>query len=521
MTDINMGESISWWTGKVVNIFDPQQSGRVQVRVFGRHDDEINIPDSSLPWALVLQPTTSAAIGKIGQAPVGLVPNSNVVGIWLDHDHQYPLIIGSIGKAGDPIPNVIVNGAPAVNTSLGSIPGAAQGYPNNPYALIGNPKFNTADIAYGNYNIFSIAHDYGVSITKKIEDSMPWAKLPTIVSIPPGSSMDVSLMSKTVDPLGLASALPCFPMNFFTLENLLGMLSELANLFKQMMISAIRNALLKLMKKLGLYKVLNLLNQIAQTIQELQDLLKAFAQQFCGINILNQGLFGIVNYGLAAALYDINSLTGFVIGAADSVNQAALGLASGVFDGIVTYPLASIATSVSAKPSPSYIVNTPPNNYVKQYYADSDPYPGYIVWVDPQGETPPVYTLRNGEPNFTSSQQQATYIMDNAIMSSLEQAIISGNLNASTLTSITNNAFIMMKNFAISSVLGVGFSVVNGVLGNALAGSITALNMSTSFTPQISQAYVVAPNASSAMSKFAANRSVLHAQQTYMKTALG
>ena len=78
-----------------------------------------------------------------------------------------------------------------------------------------------------------------------------------------------------------------------------------------------------------------------------------------------------------------------------------------------------------------------------------------------------------------------------------------------------------MKSFAISSVLGIGFSALNSALGSALAGSITALNLSVSFTPQISQTYTVGPRASFAMSKFALNRSILAVQQTYMKTALG
>jgi hypothetical protein len=333
--------------------------------------------------------------------------------------------------------------------------------------------------------------------------------------------MDVSLMSKTVDPLGLASALPCFPINFFSLENLLGMLSQLADFFRKMLVNAIRNAMLKLMQKLGIFKILNQLNQIAQSIKEIQNLLKSFAQLFCGSNILNQGLFGIVNYGLASALNLINSATGFIIGAASFANEAAVGLATGIFDSIITYPLASAATDISARPSSEYIVSVPPDNYIKQYYADSDPYPGYIVWGDPQGVNPPIYTPRNGEPNFTSSQQEATYIMDNALVSSLERAILTNNLNASTLTSIANTAFNQMKSFAISSVLGIGFSALNSALGSALAGSITALNLSVSFTPQISQTYTVGPRASFAMSKFALNRSILAVQQTYMKTALG
>ena len=53
MTDKNFGDRHGRWLGIVVNVNDPQKSGRVQIRVKGRHDDTANIPDASLPWALV------------------------------------------------------------------------------------------------------------------------------------------------------------------------------------------------------------------------------------------------------------------------------------------------------------------------------------------------------------------------------------------------------------------------------------------------------------------------------------
>ena len=80
MTERNLGESVRMWFGIVTNVMDPQRSGRVQVRVFGRHDDRVNIPDSDLPWATISQSATSAAHGRIGTAPVGLVVGSKVFG---------------------------------------------------------------------------------------------------------------------------------------------------------------------------------------------------------------------------------------------------------------------------------------------------------------------------------------------------------------------------------------------------------------------------------------------------------
>ena len=102
MTERNLGASFSHWIGEVTNVKDPDQSGRVQVRIIGKHDDKTNIKDEHLPWALPLQPVTSAAFGKIGTAPVGLVKGSMVSGYFMDKDQQYAVIMGSFGKAGDP-----------------------------------------------------------------------------------------------------------------------------------------------------------------------------------------------------------------------------------------------------------------------------------------------------------------------------------------------------------------------------------------------------------------------------------
>lgn len=132
MTERALGNQITWWIGVVTNATDdPNESGRVQVRVFGQHDDKQNIPDEDLPWALPLQPVTSAAIGKIGTSPLGLVVGSKVCGFWMDQDQQYPVIWGTIGKAGDYIPSKTEGGAEALDTSTGSIPQSNNVYYSN------------------------------------------------------------------------------------------------------------------------------------------------------------------------------------------------------------------------------------------------------------------------------------------------------------------------------------------------------------------------------------------------------
>jgi len=83
---------------------DPTQSGRVRVRIYGRHDDEQNIKADDLPWALPLLPATSASTNGIGVLPTGLVVGSRVIVTFLEDDvaEQYPIILGSFYRAAKP-----------------------------------------------------------------------------------------------------------------------------------------------------------------------------------------------------------------------------------------------------------------------------------------------------------------------------------------------------------------------------------------------------------------------------------
>lgn len=80
---------------------DPSKSGRVKVRIYNYQNDEQAIPDEDLPWALPLQPVTSAAYNGIGVAPHGLLVGSRVLLAYLPDDtsEQYPIILGSFSRA--------------------------------------------------------------------------------------------------------------------------------------------------------------------------------------------------------------------------------------------------------------------------------------------------------------------------------------------------------------------------------------------------------------------------------------
>ena len=87
-----------WWQGVVEDVADPLRLGRCRVRVLGFHNPDTRlIPTDSLPWAMVMQPTTSAALSEIGYSPSGLIPGTWVIGFFRDPGFfQEPVIIGSI-----------------------------------------------------------------------------------------------------------------------------------------------------------------------------------------------------------------------------------------------------------------------------------------------------------------------------------------------------------------------------------------------------------------------------------------
>ena len=86
------------YTGVIEDRNDPLKLGRCKVRIVGLHThDAIKLPTADLPWAIPMQPITSAALSGIGTTPLGLVEGTWVVVMFKDEDNQYPIILGSIG----------------------------------------------------------------------------------------------------------------------------------------------------------------------------------------------------------------------------------------------------------------------------------------------------------------------------------------------------------------------------------------------------------------------------------------
>lgn len=93
-----MGNAFVWWQGVVEDVKDPLKLGRCRVRVAGYHNPDTRmVPIEDLPWAVSVQPVTSASISEVGLSPTGLVPGSWVIGFFRDPGFfQQPVILGSI-----------------------------------------------------------------------------------------------------------------------------------------------------------------------------------------------------------------------------------------------------------------------------------------------------------------------------------------------------------------------------------------------------------------------------------------
>ena len=480
MTAGNTNQDFNWWLGQVVNVMDPHQSGRVQVRVFGQHDDTTNIPDSALPWALPIQPVTSAAAGRIGSAPVGLVKGSKVIGYWADVYKQLPIIIGTIGKSGDLIPGQIINGAPAINTDGGSIPPAANGNPSNSRSAL-NPNvipLSTIDSQGANT---SVSANTGVVVTSLVENGMYNAKTPTTAFADKTDKSDVIQIILTVDPFNKNSSNPCFVIAFNSIDLMAlarGIIGGLVGALKQAVIGAVVNGILTLMKKFGVAKILGILNEAALAIQEVGDLLSILQNSSCFPDIFNQGFFDPINGLMAESLNAINTITSTIA----NIPAEAASITGNLFDNIVTAPIASVATD--STPVPPTISINPPPNFVQQY-SSSDPYPGYINFVDPTGATPPVYIPRNGEPNFTSAAQAVFFNAQETLLNSIEPHILAGGLNASALTSIFSSVASSSQIFAAKKVIGEGFAIASAAVSLASVIPSLSSNLTDVFSTQL------------------------------------
>lgn len=86
-----------WWFGVVENNRDDMGLGRVQVRIVGHHNQDINeLPTEALPWSMVILPTDNPVIGGVGESN-SLKNGCRVFGFFADGDSRNtPIVLGVI-----------------------------------------------------------------------------------------------------------------------------------------------------------------------------------------------------------------------------------------------------------------------------------------------------------------------------------------------------------------------------------------------------------------------------------------
>ena len=538
MVERNLGQTMIYWVGEVVDINDTYQSGRVKVRVYGRHDDRTNIPDSALPWATVVQPVTSAAIGRVGSSPVGLVVGSRVIGFWCDgNDLQMPIIFGAIGRAGDPVPGRIINNAPAIDPRTGgSTPSAAQGSDHNQRSST-NPTRTGPDTAE-----LSVHRNNGATVPVEARSAAANPDTGTIGSANRNDTRDVLDLKRAVDPLGNASALPCLNNSLISVSSILKFLGNTAkNIISNLVrtaVTAIRNAILKFARKLGLEKIAKVLNGAVNGVKAIQDLMRTLNNITCGINPINQGLFKTADFVMASVIGGLNNVIGAINGPNSIVNTA-INIATapltiaeknttGAIDqGIKTLlnsvpedPAAAVATATSPRPATNSILEAPPENYVQQYYTvRNDPYPGYIEWNDPATGLS-VYTLRNGQPNFANAQDHTTSATADHFTSVIGNQLLSGRpLTFNTLSQAVTSSLSFTQAFALSRVLGTGAGSANKIA--AIAGIIPTIAGGLQSIFQVNNKLAKLTSAAEDVNDFAIAQAKLARLKAQLRAGLG
>ena len=87
-----------WWNGVVEDRKDPLFLGRCKVRILGWHtSNKSELPTDNLPWAFPIMPITSASQTNAGEAPVGPVEGTWVMGYYRDGElAQEPVMMGTM-----------------------------------------------------------------------------------------------------------------------------------------------------------------------------------------------------------------------------------------------------------------------------------------------------------------------------------------------------------------------------------------------------------------------------------------
>lgn len=373
---------------------DPHESGRHQLRIYGRHDDEKNVKDEDLPWGTPLQPITSAATGKIGTSPTGMLVGSRVFGFYADDAMQYPIIMGSYARAAKPKDPMNNTGGESDSDSKGNdVPGHRSSNSTNwvnPQQKIAGSNSNNIDITkIQKYNEAPHQDDTtGDELTKSSKKTYAEENgdKPTIGSIDKKNSSKVLEKITKVDPQSNSSVLPKAVDNFKKIMSISNATSGGSGLNK-LVGGGLGQVFQKISGQNGLPNIVSQLGSMLGvsgsgngsgsggnsspqvTQQHTVDTLANMLNQLAGHttpNAMIASIDPISQETLYFALLELlNSVNGDL-----TINQKP------------AYP-----TGAPVEIQPQFLVNDIPDGYIEIFsYSDVDPYPSYILWEGPSGD---------------------------------------------------------------------------------------------------------------------------------------
>ena len=401
------------YIAEVRDIKDPLYSGRVKVRLYGLNDNEQDVKDENLPWAMPIQDITSPATGKAGKAPVGLVVGSRVIVTYLSSDvaKQQPLIIGSFARGAEPT-NTTDNTGGKEDLKVGSegVDLPAQAVPTTkdgknqadkaPNSLF-NAPLNTEKDRYNEATVVSNASGPDGIKTSR-EQNAPNADKPTTAVAPP--SKDLPSLLNQIDPNGLSQIMGLLFAAFASVDSTMSTSNFSSR--KVIITDALSGALAILVKRLGFGLVVTAMNRCLNNngIDRVTPIYKEIVQ-----NAFAKLIQDAITYG-----------------------------ANGI-------PVSVDPTIVKTTIIPNPLVNpgSVPDLSVQQYYtSENDPYPGYIQWLLPEGTlslvgTNYVYTVRDKTtPPYASASEEIYAISEREMANTLEPYVKSLTLTVDILNTI-------------------------------------------------------------------------------------
>jgi hypothetical protein len=489
---------MQFFLAEVRNVKDPDNQGKVQVRIYGYNDDEQTNKDENLHWALPIMPVTSASTGGVGTLPHGVIKGSRVLGMFIDETQKHAIILGSYYRSHKPTDKNDNTGGqeqldktskgvdlpkPGNVTTKQDPDNIPDNRGKNPFLTRADGKpLNTDDDKYNEATFTD--NGFGQAAINTIRKMFaPNADQPTIAGAPPG--LDLPSALKAVDPSGAAQTL----VQFFAQMALVAAMMNMTNKsgsssgVKSTVTDAFTGALSRLAAKYGFEIIINIFTKCLGN---------------GGINQIDVQYQDIVRRGLAKLIENVAQY------------------------GVNNLPLSETPTLIyhtDKDPVPLPVVGDPPNLYVQQYYqVGQDPWVGFIEWKGPNGDY--VYTVRSATDHPYPSNQDAIYSdAENELVKALDPYIRKGSITPFELNKILEACMTSTYNNGLEKNLGKGSSTSLAALIGLIGLIGTAINLVQ--TLQLPKSVLNAGSVTRTLTNFARNIAILKSMKNMSGGAFG